>query len=448
MSNPQYREYTRAIVNEAINYLQNGVIPQRYLNPRFPNYATRFRQRWDPFRVVNNSLYLDHRQVICKEDVNNVLRTHWDDNSQRILGTARFYARIVEQYVGITREDVHTFLNNQETKQLHDTVHHQKVVRPILPKAPKQIWQADLTDMNKYYVQNGQKKYLLTVIDCFSKYAYVFALANKNEQTIADKFNELFQRDKPATLQTDNGGEFKNAVVGNVCTHHNVRQVFSAPYRPQSQGMIERFNQTIKRLIFAYMTENSTTRYIDVLQSLVDNYNSAVHGTTKAKPDAIHGGHLPIRPIRQRIKEVGIKPILEEKKILPNDINVGDHVRVALRTEADRRRKEQKKIKGYIQQYSKQIFRVRQIRQPHTFYGAREYFLNDHNGDVVQQRYYRKDLLKIDPNTLVPIPQQPAPNPPQQPNQPQPAPLGNVPRILPNRVRRPNQRIFNANFVH
>lgn len=435
---PNCRLYNRDLVNEAIQYLQNGTIPQRYLNPNYPNYKTRFKQRWDPFKVIQNKLYLEHRQVIPEEDVNSVIQKLWDDPSQRILGVSRFHARLLEQYVGISRSDTDQFLKNQETKQLHSTVHHQKVVRPILPKAPRQVWQMDLADMTEFAGYNGQKKYLLTIIDCFTKYVYVFALSNKNEQTISAKLDELFSRDKPKTIQSDNGSEFKNQVVLNTCNQHQVKQVFALPYKPQSQGMIERFNQTIKRLIYAYMTEKRTKRYIDVLTGLVDNYNSSIHSTIKAKPVDVHGLHLPIDPIKERIKQVGIKPILEQKKILPNNIVVGDSVRVALRTTSERRREEKKGNHGYIQQFSLEIYTVRQIKNPREPHGSTEYYLNNSQNEPVNRRYYRKDLLKIDSNKLVRRPANPQPAV-LEPNQPG--------RNVPNRVRNPNPNIFNQDYV-
>ena len=48
--------------------------------------------------------------------------------------------------------------------------------------------------------------------------------------------------------------------------------------------MIERFNRTIKDIIFKYFTANSTRKYIDVIDKLVDQYNNSVHSSIKMYP--------------------------------------------------------------------------------------------------------------------------------------------------------------------
>jgi hypothetical protein len=59
-------------------------------------------------------------------------------------------------------------------------------------------------------------------------------------------------------------------------------QVFGSAYRPQSQGCVERFNQTLKHTLHAHMTRFGTRVWADMLQLLLDNYNSSVHASTRA----------------------------------------------------------------------------------------------------------------------------------------------------------------------
>jgi len=70
------------------------------------------------------------------------------------------------------------------------------------------IWSADLKDMPSVSKQNKGFKYLLTVIDLFSKYAYTIPLKSKNADVIIEAFKKLFKTRKPAKLWIDQGSEF------------------------------------------------------------------------------------------------------------------------------------------------------------------------------------------------------------------------------------------------
>ena len=61
----------------------------------------------------------------------------------------------------------------------------------------EQIFAADLVDMQKYSKQNKHYKYLLTVIDVFSKYVWVIPLKTKTGLEVANAFRRIFKERKP-----------------------------------------------------------------------------------------------------------------------------------------------------------------------------------------------------------------------------------------------------------
>ena len=93
----------------------------------------------------------------------------------------------------------------------------------------------------------------------------------------------------PAIQRSDNGSafisrEFKDVLTGIRCT-----QRFSQPHNPRQNAMIERFNKTIKSMIYKFMTQWNVSKMDDVaLQKLVANYNSTKHATTEVVPVDIH----------------------------------------------------------------------------------------------------------------------------------------------------------------
>jgi hypothetical protein len=52
------------------------------------------------------------------------------------------------------------------------------------------------------------------------------------------------------------------------------------PYHPQSQGRVERFNQTLERQLGKYLTENNDRRWLEILPNIVRTYNITVHEVT------------------------------------------------------------------------------------------------------------------------------------------------------------------------
>lgn len=116
----------------------------------------------------------------------------------------------------------------------------------------------------------------------YSPNMLLYSIQTKEATEVAQILEILFENGiKPKILLSDNGSEFKNTIVKETCQRYQVYQITNFPYTPL--GIIERFNKTIKNIIFAFMN-TKTMSYIDVLQLLVQNYNHTIHSTIKQKP--------------------------------------------------------------------------------------------------------------------------------------------------------------------
>ena len=145
------------------------------------------------------------------------------------------------------------WLRKQEIHQLTYPTRRNTVIKPIVAKAPNLHWQMDLFDMQKFKgPQNHQAEYVLSVIDVFSKFIWLKPVTKKNAVPIADALRQLFAENnrKPVKIQSDNGTEFTAAAMINLLAEQPpVQHVFSNPYSPTSQGIVERSNRTIKGYI-------------------------------------------------------------------------------------------------------------------------------------------------------------------------------------------------------
>lgn len=226
---------------------------------------------------------------------------------------------------------VKEFLNDEETVQRHKR--QQKTPFHITAHFVDHKWQADLVDVSSIMHQNSHFTFLLTVIDVLSKYAWVIPLKHKTDQEIYNGFIKIFSEGRiPVILQTDNGTEFKNKKMKSLTDAFGIDHQFNRAGDKQSQGVVERFNRTILSRIEKYKTANGTKRYLDVLDDLVENYNTSRHSTIDKSPlEALEDPPAPI-------DNSNVKEVLNEEKekrktdvgvplFMISDFKVGDRVR-------------------------------------------------------------------------------------------------------------------------
>ena len=84
----------------------------------------------------------------------------------------------------------------------------------------------------------------------------VLPISNKESKTIFKYLKASLEANGfPEEIGSDNGREFKNSLIENFLKENNVEFIHGAPYNPHSQGVVERFHQTIKDLLFSMITE-------------------------------------------------------------------------------------------------------------------------------------------------------------------------------------------------
>ena len=126
-------------------------------------------------------------------------------------GVDRLYRRAVDVVPHITRNAVCIFLSQQRAYTLHEPARrHFARNRIYVGKIDKQ-WQADLADMVGLQRKNNGNRYILTVIDVFSKFAWSVPVKNKYRKSVCNAFKSVLtiaDPRKPERLQTDKGKEF------------------------------------------------------------------------------------------------------------------------------------------------------------------------------------------------------------------------------------------------
>ena len=165
-------------------------------------------------------------------------------------------------------------------------------------------------------------KYLLCIIDTFSKYGYCYILNNKKADTVLGYIKDFINKyGKPNCLQTDNGKEFRNSLLSDYCKENGIKFLHGRPFHPQSQGVIESFNKEIKRLLeVKYMEDSKIFSIYSCLPDVLKIYNENIHSTTNYKPkdlfDVSDKNIIKILLIILKIHNVNLKKILLVLKLI------------------------------------------------------------------------------------------------------------------------------------
>ena len=132
---------------------------------------------------------------------------------------------------------------------------------------------------------NDRYRYILTVIDVFSKFAWSVAVRNKDATTVTEAFHSVMEQAaprKPERLQTDKGKEFFNKDFGALMKRNNINHF--ATESDQKAAVVERFNRTLKSRLWTFMSAKSTARWVTVLPDIMRAYNSSFHRSIGMAP--------------------------------------------------------------------------------------------------------------------------------------------------------------------
>lgn len=126
----------------------------------------------------------------------------------------------------------------------------------------------------------------IVVIDVFSRYLWVKTFTTREAlhfplEEVIQQMQEQFGQ-TPRNMTGDN--EFATTRMQALAGKYDFKWYFGDAHEKFRTGIAERVIRTIKNLIKRYVVQNNTTRYIDVLPDLVDNYNNTIHRTIGTTP--------------------------------------------------------------------------------------------------------------------------------------------------------------------
>ena len=183
---------------------------------------------------------------------------------------------------------------------------------------------ADLIDYKKYMWYNRPYRYVLVVIDAFSRYAWTRPLKTKTALESAEALDSILSEMpfKPRFFASDQGNEFSilNDDLNKILVRKHRLKVYTLKGRTKS-SIVERWNRTFKTRIQRYFSEKKSFKWINVLQKFTKNINNSVNRSIGMAPADVDFSNID--SIRKKLY-----PLLRNPK--PCRYKSGDVVRVVI----------------------------------------------------------------------------------------------------------------------
>ncbi len=184
-----------------------------------------------------------------------------------------------------------------------------KLCRPEPPKGPWELLQLDF--IGPLPSAKGGYRYCLVIIDKFSKWVEAIPTRNNSANTVARVVaNQILPLwGAPIQIESDQGTHFTGQVMKQICQMLNIKQRFHVPYRPQSSGMVERANRTIKESISKQVAQHKN-QWIDALPTVLTILRATPSKATGISPFELMTGRVMKLPIDPEIAPADLGPLV------------------------------------------------------------------------------------------------------------------------------------------
>ena len=217
------------------------------------------------------------------------------------------------------------------------------------------------------------------MIGIFSRYAFTIAVKSKSSKDILNGFVKLMRQfhekfgKYPKRVQADEGKEFSNINFNEYLKHKNIN-FFSTKFTKKA-AIVERFNRTLKNIMWKFMDEKGDKNWHDFLTEFTFNYNHSVHSTIKMRPIDVNEKNY------DEVFQTLYGKWTVKEALIPPKFKVRDKVRVS--------RYKSTFEKGYEMTFHNEIYTIYKI-----FPGSPTVYklIDENDGDTIFGRFYEWKL--------------------------------------------------------
>ena len=290
-------------------FLMNGTLP---IDSFLRNVATKHA----PDCVIKNNLLYFGDKIVAPVALHNWLfNLSHDDTLGGHLGPEKTHGKLAMQYWWPTMKTDLTHMCAQcvtcnKTNQRHSNA------PPPLQKMPAcdRPFQTVNLDLLTLPTASDGSKYLLVLVDSFSRYTEVAPIKDKKADTVTEAIFQTWicRHGTPENFHSDLGKEFTNELLKNLCNRLNVVQSFTTPGHPQGNGKVERTNKQLIQFLRKFL--DSGRDWLQLLPYATFSINNTINKSTGHSPHYLLYYNHPVMPFQ----------ILDPKEKIYDESRVGD----------------------------------------------------------------------------------------------------------------------------
>jgi hypothetical protein len=228
----------------------------------------------------------------------------------------------------IDTNGVDKFIKEKSVLQIHKPVIEIKEKQKfIFSLNPFDMVQMDLLDYQKYSRQNKGYKYILIVVDIFTRLAYAEPINDNTPLSVLNAFKKF--NIQCVSVFHDSVNEYQGKFL-EYLNDNDIVNLKAEIGDHHSLGIIDRFSRTLKTIIAKYMTANNTTKYYDKLPNIISAYNKTPHSSLgDVSPDSV----LTNKEHYEQVSKINIAKLVFNKSLQrnKNKIAKGNYVRIKIK---------------------------------------------------------------------------------------------------------------------
>jgi hypothetical protein len=292
--------------------------------------------------------------------------------------SSTFVKQLKNEGIKITKKEIDDFLAKRiEQQQTTIQPNRKKLLGKIVAYRPLSLIQMDIFDMHNFARTNKGYKYILCIIDVFTRKVWAYKMIKKDNENVQASFgtflrNSTVQKHTPTILMSDNDGTFTNDTFQFILEKNKIIHQPNIIDDHHALGLIDRFARTIKTIFTRLFVQTNSTNWIDHIDEIVKNYNNSGHTAI----DNIKPNEAFLEKNFKKIYNINYEKSLFNISV--SDIDVNDKVRIKLKG---------KFRKGTDARYTDEVYTVTKVR-------GNSITLDD---DKV---YKRSSLLIVPPTTV------------------------------------------------
>ena len=259
--------------------LHKGVLCRRYLDV---NTDTHFLQILVP---------CDSREEVLMQLHDHLTAGH--------LGTTKTIDKVKKRFYWYKYKE---FIENWVQKCPQCQARRLPKLRPKAPMSQNRVGvpmeRVCLDLLGPFPESRNRNKYVLSIVDQFTRWVELFPIKNMEAITIAKVFvNEFVSRyGLSRQILTDQGRQFESMLFKEICVLMDIDKKRNTSFHPQTNGIQERFNRTIEDMLSKFVSANQRD-WDEYLPLLLLAYRSSVHESTKQTPYMMFFGRHALLPV-------------------------------------------------------------------------------------------------------------------------------------------------------